>query len=179
MSCTTLLVGKNASYDGSTMIARNDDSGADGFTPKKFVVISSKEQKRKYKTVISHLEIDLPDNPMSYTAMPNAVKGKGIWAASGINEENIAMTATETITSNPRVLGADPLVVVIEIRRTLAQDRQRTVVADLLVARDAESGAQLELVEPFGVLQPRFARNTPAEAHGREGSPFVVVAETR
>ena len=110
MSCTTLLVGKNASYDGSTMIARNDDSGADGFTPKKFVVISSKEQKRKYKTVISHLEIDLPDNPMSYTAMPNAVKGKGIWAASGINEENIAMTATETITSNPRVLGADPLV---------------------------------------------------------------------
>ena len=49
MSCTTLLVGKNASYDGSTMIARNDDSGADGFTPKKFVVISSKEQKRKYK----------------------------------------------------------------------------------------------------------------------------------
>ena len=108
MSCTTLLVGKNASYDGSTMIARNDDSGA--FTPKKFIVISSKEQKRKYKTVISHLEIDLPDHPMSYTAMPNAVKGKGIWAASGINEENIAMTATETITSNPRVLGADPLV---------------------------------------------------------------------
>ena len=110
MSCTTLLVGKNASYDGSTMIARNDDSGANGFTPKKFIVISSKEQKRKYKTVISHLEIDLPDHPMSYTAMPNAVKGKGIWAASGINEENIAMTATETITSNPRVLGADPLV---------------------------------------------------------------------
>ena len=48
MSCTTLLVGKNASYDGSTMIARNDDSGANGFTPKKFIVISSKEQKRKY-----------------------------------------------------------------------------------------------------------------------------------
>ena len=61
MSCTTLLVGKNASYDGSTMIARNDDSGANGFTPKKFVVISSEEQKRKYKTVISHLEIDLPE----------------------------------------------------------------------------------------------------------------------
>ena len=28
MTCTTILVGKNASYDGSTMIARNDDSGA-------------------------------------------------------------------------------------------------------------------------------------------------------
>ena len=28
MGCTTILVGKKASYDGSTMIARNDDSGA-------------------------------------------------------------------------------------------------------------------------------------------------------
>ena len=32
-------------------------------------------------------------------------------AASGVNEAHVAMTATETITSNPRVLGADPLVV--------------------------------------------------------------------
>ena len=87
-----------------------------GSLAKKFVVIAPQQQQRKYKTVLSHLEIDLPDNPlMSYTAMPNAVKGKGIWAASGINEENIAMTATETITSNPRVLGADPLVEYDEI----------------------------------------------------------------
>ena len=27
MPCTTILVGKKASYDGSTIIARNDDSG--------------------------------------------------------------------------------------------------------------------------------------------------------
>ena len=39
MACTTLLVGKNASYDGSTMIARNDDSGSGHFTAKKFVVV--------------------------------------------------------------------------------------------------------------------------------------------
>ena len=38
-------------------------------------------------------------------------KGEGIWAASGVNEANVAMTATETITTNPRVQGADPLVV--------------------------------------------------------------------
>ena len=25
MPCTTILIGKDASYDGSTMIARNDD----------------------------------------------------------------------------------------------------------------------------------------------------------
>lgn len=110
MACTTILVGKNASYDGSTMIARNDDSAAGHFTPKKFVVVHPDEQPRKYKSVLSHVEITLPDNPMRYTAMPNAVSGKGIWAASGVNEAHVAMTATETLTSNPRVLGADPLV---------------------------------------------------------------------
>lgn len=111
MPCTTILVGKKASYDGSTMIARNDDSGSGYFTAKKFVVTHPEQQLRKYKSEISHVEIELPDNPMRYTSMPNALKGEGIWAASGVNEANVGMTATETITSNPRVLGADPLVV--------------------------------------------------------------------
>ena len=113
MPCTTILVGKKASYDGSTIIARNDDSGAGHYTPKKFVVVQPDEQPRHYKSVLSHVEIELPENPMRYTAVPNALKGKGIWAASGVNAENIAMTATETITSNDRVLGADPLVTYI------------------------------------------------------------------
>ena len=78
MACTTILVGKNASYDGSTMIARNDDSGSGHFTPKKFVVVDPKDQPKKYKSVISHVEVELPDSPMRCTAMPNAVEGEGI-----------------------------------------------------------------------------------------------------
>lgn len=111
MACTTILVGKKASYDGSTMIARNDDSGSGHFTAKKVAIVQPHEQARSYKSEISHVEIALPDNPMKYTCVPNALKGEGIWAASGVNAANVAMTATETITSNPRVLGADPLVV--------------------------------------------------------------------
>ena len=111
MACTTILVGKKASYDGSTMIARNDDSGSGHFTPKKFVVVQPQEQPRHYESVISHVKIELPEQPMRYTAVPNAVDGEGIWAASGVNAAQVGMTATETITSNPRVLGADPLVV--------------------------------------------------------------------
>ena len=49
MACTTILVGKNASYDGSTMIARNDDSGSGHFTAKKFVVIHPEVIVYKYK----------------------------------------------------------------------------------------------------------------------------------
>ena len=110
MPCTTILVGKAASYDGSTIIARNDDSGAGSYTPKKYAVVHPEEQPRIYKSVISHVEIELPDDPMRYTCVPNALSGEGIWAASGVNAANVAMTATETITSNPRVLGADPIV---------------------------------------------------------------------
>ena len=62
MPCTTILVGKKASYDGSTMIARNDDSPSGQFTPKKFVVVHPEEQPRKYKSVLSHVEIDLPED---------------------------------------------------------------------------------------------------------------------
>jgi len=108
MSCTTILVGKKASYDGSTMIARNDDGF---FDEKKLIVVDPKKQKKKYKSIISHLEIELPDHPLSYTATPSVDPKRGIWAANGINEANVGMTATETTTTNPLVLGADPYVV--------------------------------------------------------------------
>ena len=110
MACTTILVGKKASYDGSTMIARNDDSGAGNYTPKKYVIVHPEDQPRTYTTVLTHCTVQLPENPLRYSAVPNAVAGEGIWAACGVNEKNVGMTATETITSNERVLGADPLV---------------------------------------------------------------------
>lgn len=107
MPCTTLLAGKKATNDGSTMIARTDDGF---FDEKKLVVVTPDKQPKKYKCVISHLKIDLPDNPMRYTSCPSVDKKNGIWAATGINAANVGMTATETITTNPRVLAADPLV---------------------------------------------------------------------
>ena len=110
MSCTTILVGRLASYDGSTLMARNDDSGSSGFTPKKFVVVQPEEQPRHYVSKISGVEIDLPENPLRYTSMPNVHPERGVWGEAGVNSANVAMSATETLTSNPRVLGADPLV---------------------------------------------------------------------
>ena len=64
MACTTILVGKKASYDGSTMIARNDDSPSGAYMPKKFVVVHPDEQPKVYESVISHVKIELPEKPM-------------------------------------------------------------------------------------------------------------------
>lgn len=108
-SCTTILVGKDASIDGSTIISRNDD-GHEALDPQRFVVVQPDDQPRHYQSVISKVEIDLPDDPMRYTSIPNAILDNGIWPAAGINSDNVTMSATETITTNSRVLGADPLV---------------------------------------------------------------------
>lgn len=110
VGCTTILVGKDASYDGSPLVARNEDSPNGEFHPKKIIVVKPGDQPREYTSVISKVTVPLPDDPMRYTAAPNAIPDQGIWAQAGINSANVAMSATETLTSNERVLGADPLV---------------------------------------------------------------------
>lgn len=108
-SCTTILVGKKASIDGSTIISRNDD-GHEALDPERLVVVNPAEQPRHYQSVISKVQVELPDSPLRYTSIPNSILKDGIWPAAGINSDNIAMSATETITTNSRVLGIDPFV---------------------------------------------------------------------
>ena len=144
MPCTTLLVGRKASYDGSTLMARNEDSGGGHFTAKKFIVVKPENQPRHYKSVLSGVEIDLPDDPMRYTAMPNALPDEGIWGEAGVNEANVAMSETETITSNARVQGADPLV-----KEGIGEEDLLTLVLPYI--RSAREG-----VERLGGLLERY-----------------------
>ena len=158
MSCTTVLVGRKASNDGSTMIARTEDGH---FDVKKMIVVNPGDQPKKYKSVISHLEIMLPENPLRYTACPSVDLKEGIWAATGINAANVGMTATETITSNPRVLAADPLV---EYRKAKSRREKDTpggigeediVVLVLPYIRTAREGVLrlAELLETYGTYE--------------------------
>ncbi len=158
MSCTTVLVGRKASHDGSTMIARTDDGH---FDEKKLIVVNPKDQPRKYKSVISHAEIDLPDNPLRYTACPSVDPKNGIWAATGINEANVGMTATETITSNPRVLAADPLAEYRKAKSRREKDvpggigEEDIVVLVLPYIRSAREGVVrlASLLEQYGTYE--------------------------
>ena len=108
-TCTTILVGKHATIDGSTMIARNEDGG-DEPNPQKFVVYPANTAGTVYESGANHVKIPLPENSFRYTATPDADDSFGVWAGAGINSQNVAMTATETSTTNTRVLAADPLV---------------------------------------------------------------------
>ena len=158
MPCTTILVGKKASYDGSTMIARNDDGRYD---TKKLIVV--KNQKKTYTSKIGHLTIELPDNPLPYTSTPNvSPEVAGLWAANGINSENVAMTATETITSNALVLGADPYVVYKKANKRGEKDipgglgEEDLVVVVLPYIHSAREGVERlgMLLEKYGTYEP-------------------------
>lgn len=158
MSCTTLLVGKNASNDHSTMIARTDDGH---FDVKKTIVVMPKDQPLKYKSVLSHVEIELPEQPMRYTSCPSVDSSNGIWAATGINEANVGMTATETITSNPRVLAADPLVELVKAKSRKEKEipggigEEDIVVLVLPYIRSAREGVirLASLLEKYGTYE--------------------------
>lgn len=110
MSCTTLLVGAGATNDGSTIIARNEDCENGTFNAKSMVVVLPEDQPRTYTGVNSHLTIELPNNPLRYCCTPNTDSSDGVWGEAGINAANVSMSATETISANELVLGADPLV---------------------------------------------------------------------
>ena len=158
MSCTTVLVGAKASHDGSTMIARTDDGH---FDVKKLIVVNPKDQPKKYKSVISHAEVELPDSPMRYTACPNVDPKDGVWAATGINEAGVGMTATETITTNARVLAADPMVRYRKAKTRKEKDvpggvgEEDFLVLVLPYIRSAREGVLrlAELLEKYGTYE--------------------------
>lgn len=106
-TCTTFLAGKAATLDGSTLICRQEDYG-NAFDPQRFVAVDPKDQPRHYASKTTKFTLELPDNPLKYTSVPDADNSAGVFAAGGINAANVAMTATETATTNARVLGADP-----------------------------------------------------------------------
>ncbi|APX71773.1 C69 family dipeptidase [Companilactobacillus allii] len=108
--CTEILVGKGASMDGSTIVARNED-GYGPINPIKFVVHEAKDQKDAfYNSVTTGVKVPLPDHAYRYTATPQADQSDGQYEEAGINEYNVGMSSTETTETNARVLGYDPLV---------------------------------------------------------------------
>lgn len=166
MPCTTILVGKNASYDGSTLVARNEDSSNGVFEPKRMRVVHPDEQPRVYTSVLSHLTVELPNNPMRYTSVPDVVPGHGIWAEAGFNELNVGMSATETLTTNERVRGADPLVDYVPAKGNEGEDgyvpaqpgglgEEDMVTLVLPYAKSARDGVRIlgDLLERYGTYE--------------------------
>ena len=145
--CTAIIVGKKASIDGSTIIARDEDAHT-AINTKKFVVVPSKDYDLTYKSKYTGLEVPVKGHGYRYTATPNGNPSEGDWFEAGINEKNVAMSATETELTNPRVLGHDPLV-----ENGIAEDAMVTLV--LPFVNSAREGVQRlgALIEKYGTAE--------------------------
>lgn len=109
-ACTTVLVGKNATIDGSTMAARNDDTFGP-LNPKRLVVYPAyHNHPNQVKAYLNKCVVERPADGYSYQGTPNVdYKNEGIFDESGFNSQNVGMSATESVYANERVLSFDPL----------------------------------------------------------------------
>lgn len=145
-ACTTILVGREATIDGSTMIARNDDTFLP-LTPQRFLMKpASKKEGRKLVSNQNGFKAPLPSSSYRLTVTPNAdIKHNGVFDESSINEKNVAMSATESVYGNEKALAYDPLV-----PNGLAEDSLQTMVAPYIDS--ARQGVTYlgSLIEKYG-----------------------------
>ncbi|WCJ52177.1 C69 family dipeptidase [Lentilactobacillus buchneri] len=145
-ACTTVLVGKKASIDGSTMIARNDDTFLP-LTPQRFYVEPANDhQTGEWASNQNGFKAPLPKQAYRYSLTPNVeVDKEGVYAESGFNEKNVAMSATESVYGNERALAFDPLV-----KDGLAEDSLQSMVLPYIDS--ARDGVQYlgKLIKQYG-----------------------------
>lgn len=107
-SCTSILIGKKASADGSVMIGRNEDSKS--AWPKHMIVHPAVNgtAAQQFTSKETGVTFELPAHALQYTATPEWTDEFGLFEEDGINSAGVAMSATESAYANPRVLGFDP-----------------------------------------------------------------------
>ncbi|WP_288528533.1 C69 family dipeptidase [uncultured Secundilactobacillus sp.] len=145
-ACTSVIVGKKASIDGSVMIARNDDTFLP-LTPQAFIMHPANNHQEKMLTSTQNgFKAKLPKQALRYQATPNVeVDEKGLYEESGINSANVAMSATESVYGNPLALAHDPLVA-----DGMAEDTLQTMV--LPYVKSAKEGVERlgQLIKQYG-----------------------------
>lgn len=110
-ACTTIMVGKKVSNDGSHYIGRTTDTRQ--LEIAKLVVVPRSDSKGAHVFVDSQngFRAELPNRKYRCIILPiNAGKQPEEGWESGINEKDIGISATETIRTNDRILAVDPFV---------------------------------------------------------------------
>lgn len=134
-SCTSVLVGRAATRDGSVIIARNEDNTTPNLAKNFRVVAACERDGEVLRSPETGFELAMPQGGLRYTAMPDADTSDGLYEEAGVNSAHVAMSATESAYANDLVLAHDPYV-----DAGLAEDAMLTVV--LPYVRTAREGVR-------------------------------------
>ncbi len=107
--CTTVIVGRKASADGSFLIARSADSAA--IKAQHFIFHPAVEGQTGLYSCRAHGGVNdftypLPENAMGFTTVP--LWKTHLHGAAGFNEAGLGITGTESIFASDRALALDP-----------------------------------------------------------------------
>ena len=156
-ACTSVMVGKKASLNGSTFIARNEDRLV-AIYPKRFLIQPAVSgRKEVYKSTYNKLEVPLPESGYRYSSTPNVTMEDGINEEDGFNEKGVGESATESVYANERVLACDPYN-----KNGLAEDSMTTLVLPFI--NSAREGVQY-----LGKLIAKYAATSKARQDASQG----------
>lgn len=110
-ACTTMIVGREASVDGSRMIGRTEDNHGLAVKKLEFVPEKTGEEDKYFMDVFTGLTLQLPGTGVGYLCIPaTEAMGTGRWEEAAVNAYGVCLSATESIYGSAAALAADPLV---------------------------------------------------------------------
>lgn len=143
--CTSIACGKKASKDNMVLIARNEDYPTNNWNKyMKFRKIPPYTKGQDKWLLGNGLAVETPENYFCYCSMPDAEEvahGNFLFEARGINEMDVAITATNSLQANDRVATADPFVESSGI--------EESVIATLLLPQSKSARHAVQLLGQY------------------------------
>lgn len=124
--CTSIAAGNKATADGIVLLSRNEDFTRNNWN--KYLVYRDKPEYKcgdpnivnsGHWTLGNGLTVPLPEKSYCYSAIPDcaayieasiAINDRYFFEERGINEKNVAISATNSLTINEKANAADPLL---------------------------------------------------------------------
>ncbi|POZ61761.1 C69 family dipeptidase [Chromobacterium alticapitis] len=114
LACTSLVVGKQASSDGSLIVARNEDYYINNWNKREVIHPRRDADKDEQLSFKNGLKVPAPKTLYRYTGLMDwngdTLSGDGLYEERGVNEFNVAVSASNSAQINKQAAAADPLV---------------------------------------------------------------------